>query len=184
MLRVSGLLEVTPGRGSFVRTPDMATLLKDLSLAGQYTATDTKELSLLRGVIMLEMVRHCCRNARDAAASLNKLVVERQGNPSRNEELERLWFKQMADFAGYEMCGLLLNAFLEMEKPARLERFADPDETLRIMEVQIRVNSCIQDGEEETAARILAGYLGVRHLLRGVGASTPTTSMSAAAPLN
>ena len=36
MLRVSGLLEVTPGRGSFVSAPDINKILKDLSLAGQY----------------------------------------------------------------------------------------------------------------------------------------------------
>lgn len=160
MLRVSGLLDVTPGRGSFIRLPDPAILMKDLAVIGQYNSVNDEDIQGVCTLLKMEMVNRACDAFYDDKKKLQTLVVSRGGSAEEVEEAERMWNMAIASLAGNELAVTMLDALMSMCRGRRLERFRDPDEIMRTMGVQIRLNSAIMDGDKTMASRVMASYLG------------------------
>lgn len=160
MLRVSGLLDVTPGRGSFIRLPDPSTLMKDLALLGQYSTMNPSDISALRALLEVEMVRHACEATSDAKKLLQGNVISRQGTAEEIEATERAWHLAIAKMAGNELSVTMLEALLSMQRVERIKRFEDADEVMRTMGVQIRLNSAIMESDKNMAIRVVSSYLG------------------------
>ena len=178
MLRVSGLLEVTPGRGSFVTMPDLSALLQDVALAGQYSDVEPEQIAYLRGMMQYELVRKACGAGVTAVNRLGQYVVNRHATPEDNEHQERMWHLTMADIAGQKLSKMFLIALMGMETRQRLKRFQDADEVLRVMELQVRIHACIQENNPDMAGRLMTGYLGLRRF--GLGSPQPTAASSVA----
>lgn len=160
MLRVSGLLDVTPGRGSFIRLPDPAVLMKDLALLGQYSTMESGDVEALRVLLEVEMVRLACDAAPEKKKILQSYVISRQGTAEEIEESERQWHLAIAEVAGNTISSTMLEALLSMQRVDRLKRFEDADEIMRTMGVQIRLNSAITEGDKDMATRVISSYLG------------------------
>lgn len=159
MLRVSGLLEVTPGRGSYVCLPDLDVLMQDFALYGCYGSINPEQIQSFRKLIEVEMVGKACETSQSEKNKLHNYVVQRNASPEENEQLEAKWHMEIATLGQNRICGLMLSALLNVLRKGRTERLKDADEVLRTMEVQIRLNSCISDGDVETAQRIMSSYL-------------------------
>lgn len=159
MLRVSGLLEVTPGRGSFIRLPDPTVLMKDLAVIGQYSGMRVEEVNNVRSLLQVEMVKRACEAGVDQKKVLNGKVINRQGSPEEIEEMERDWNMSIARLAGNVLSCTILEALMSMMQGVRLKRFENSDEIMRVMGIQIRLNSAIMEGDSIAAARIMSGYL-------------------------
>lgn len=160
MLRVSGLLDVTPGRGSFIRLPDPTTLMKDLAVLGQYSGMEDDEIRSVRALLQVEMVRRACDASVDAKKVLQAKVISRQGTAEEIEEMERDWNMAIAQLAGNSLSTTMLEALMSMMRGKRVSQFEDADEIMRTMGVQIRLNSAIMDGDKTMAMRIMGSYLG------------------------
>ncbi|MAI08371.1 MAG: hypothetical protein CMF61_05365 [Magnetococcales bacterium] len=160
MLRVSGLLDVTPGRGSFIRLPDPAILMKDLALLGQYSTMESGDVEALRVLLEVEMVRIACDASAEKKKILQSYVISRQGTAEEIEDVERQWHLAIAQVAGNSLSLTMLEALLSMQRVDRLKRFEDADEIMRTMGVQIRLNSAIQEGDKNMATRVISSYLG------------------------
>ena len=65
MLRASGILEVTPGRGSFIRVPDLDAMMDDLSFAGQFSSVNKREVFDILRLLSLEVVEQACQAGGD-----------------------------------------------------------------------------------------------------------------------
>lgn len=160
MLRVSGLLEVTPGRGSFVCLPDLSALLKDLTLYGKYACTNEAEVLSLRELIQVEIVRQACDASSERKKYLHNFVVNHQATPEENETTERNWNLAIAEMGGGKLLTTLLEALMSMTKGQRLHHFSDADYVTRTMGMQIRLNSAIMEGDTAMACRMMGNYLG------------------------
>ena len=159
LLRVSGLLEVTPGRGSFVCLPDLGGIMQDLTLYGRYTDLDQSEIRSLRVLLELEMLKNAFKAPLEERRELSDYTISRDADTDTNEAIERQWHMKIAKVAGNKMCATLLEALLSMCKMERLKRFNDADEVMRTMSVQIRINSCLLEGDMELACRLMSTYL-------------------------
>lgn len=160
MLRVSGLLDVTPGRGSFIRLPDPAILMKDLALLGQYSSMNMENVNHLRALIEVDIVRLACEASADEKKKLNNYIISRQSSVEEIEEIERGWHMVIASIAGNTLSATMLEALMSMQRGQRIARFQDADEVMRTMGVQIRLNSAIMEGNANAAMRVMSSYLG------------------------
>lgn len=159
MLRASGILEVTPGRGSFIHVPDLDNMMDDLSFAGQFAEICKREIFDILRLLTLEVTEKACAASSAAKKDLHKYVIERDASAEANEELERKWFRQIAIAAGKEMTARLMDSFLGMKGRLRRELLTDNDNVLRTMQMQLRANAAIEAGDHESANRLMKSYM-------------------------
>lgn len=158
-LRVAGVLEVTPGRGSFVCSPDVDHMLRDMTMMTQYAQLDGQEVSYILNLIMQGVVGLACGANTNAKRRLHQHVFERDASIEQNEALERAWQKELVNLANKPLTASLVEAFLMMSKKNRSEQLADKDNLLRLMQLQMRLNTSIENGDIESAQRIMQSYL-------------------------
>ena len=159
MLRASGILQVTPGRGSFVQVPDLDAMMRDLSFAGRYADVNQVEIYDLLGLLVQEVITQACEAGQDKKKTLHQYVIERDAGAEKNEELERLWVKQIAVLAGRDMTALLIDTFLRMKMPDRQEEFKDADHVMRVMQMQLRINAAIESADKDGCVRLIQSYI-------------------------
>ena len=162
MLRVSGLLEVTPGRGSFVRVPDLEKIMQDLAVYGAASRMSGDEVKELMYTLKRDMVTAACKAPSYQKHKLGAYAVCRQITPKENEEQERKWLLSIADVSGNRLSRAILAALMAMQNKGRMTRFTDPAEVQRVGEYQKRLNEAILDGNTEIAMRLLSAFLGRR----------------------
>ncbi|RYG61328.1 MAG: FadR family transcriptional regulator [Alphaproteobacteria bacterium] len=159
MLRTSGLLDVTPGRGSFIRTPDLTQLLADLALTTPATRCNGTEINHLRGLIQRDIIGRLTRVQTAQRSELHNFTLSRQAAPEVNAEAEANWHLHMARLAGGTLNHLMLQTLLAMELQNRIQRFHNADEVMRTIQTQMRFNSALVDGDFALAERVLTQYL-------------------------
>jgi DNA-binding FadR family transcriptional regulator len=159
MLRVSGLLEVTPGRGSYVRVPDLKKIMEDLAVFGCTGGADEVEVTALLRVFENDMVRRACRAPAIHKRQLGDYHISRMATVEENEAVERKWLLAIASCSGYKVGKMLLEILLTMTRRQRQLRLSQPGEVQRLIEVQMRLNGAIIDGNSEMALRVLETYL-------------------------
>ena len=159
MLRTSGLLDVTPGRGSFIRTPDLSQLLADLALTAPASRCNITEINHLRALLQRDILIRLTRVQPAQRSELHNFTISRQASPSDNAEAEANWHLHMARLAGGALNHLILQTLLAMELQHRVQRFTNPDEVMRTIQTQMRFNSALVDGDFALADRVLTQYL-------------------------
>lgn len=165
ILRASGVLEVTPGRGSFVRVPNIDLMMSDLAFAGKFANICKKEVYDILRLLSLDVTEKACLANTDKKKELHKFVIERAASAAENEVLERKWLCLIATIAGQEMKARLMASFMEMKKDLRQNIFADENNILRTMQMQLRINTSIEEGDAESAERLMKSYMNAPELL-------------------
>ena len=159
MLRTSGLLDVTPGRGSFIRTPDLSQLLADLALTAPAARCNIIEINHLRAILQRDILTRLTRIQPTQRSELHNFTISRHATPAENAEAEANWHLHMAKLAGGTLNHLMLQTLLAMELQSRITRFHNPDEVMRTIQTQMRFNSALVDGDFALADRVLTQYL-------------------------
>lgn len=159
MLRTSGLLDVTPGRGSFIRTPDLTQLLADLALTTPATRCSTAEMSHVRALLQKDILGRLPRVSANQRGELHNFTLSREASPNDNAETEANWHLHMARLGGGMLTHLLMQTLLAMELQNRIQRFRNPDEVMRTIQTQMRINAALVDGDFALAERVLVQYL-------------------------
>ena len=159
MLRTSGLLDVTPGRGSFIRTPDLSQLLADLALTAPAIRCNAMDIAHLRTLIQRDILLKLMRLQPSQRGELHNFTLNRHAQPQDNAETEANWHLHMARLSGSQISHLILQTLLAMEVQARTQRFHNPDEVMRTIQTQMRINSALVDGDFALAERVLVQYM-------------------------
>ncbi len=159
MLRTTGLLEVTPGRGSFVRVPDLRQLLTDLTLASQHVPHGQQHQNTLVLMLLKDALGHLAQASASQRKQLYAFTLNRLAPPDDNAQAESQWLAHIGQLTGNPLHGLLLEILLAMGNTQRCQRFHNPDEVLRTIHIQMRTNGAIADGDAALAERVLSQYL-------------------------
>lgn len=166
MLRVSGLLEVTPGRGSFITKPDIASLLKDITLFAKCTPSAVEDVQFIRQTLQVEIAKKSCKTPLNKRTNLQMYQVHKDNTPEENERMERLWHLAIAETTGNCITKSLLEAVLMILQEQNIQKYRDPDEVIRTSSIQIRLNAAIANGDVETAGRVMEMFLTVQQKQR------------------
>lgn len=161
MLRTNGLLNVTPGRGSFVQAPCPHTLLASTlqACAGQLGTVDT-EVPYLLGAVLQQLVTRASQQTDGAALKrkvphLQSLMLERQANGLQNAKHEALWLLHFIQLANWPLHHMLLKGLLKHQMPQRSAEFAVPDKVAQVIQVQLRVHNALLEHDWPTVQRVL-----------------------------
>jgi len=98
-LRVAGVLEVTPGRGSFVCAPDVDHMLRDVTMMVKYANLDQDEVGYIMRLLMDGVIARVCNANNTEKRTLHRSVLERGASIEENEALERAWQKELVMLA-------------------------------------------------------------------------------------
>lgn len=158
-LRVAGVLEVTPGRGSFVCAPDIDHMLRDMTMMTKYANLDGEEVHYIMNLLMHGVVTLACMANSAEKRTLHQSVLERDADVEENEALEREWQKKLVMLAKKPLTASLIEAFMMMNKHQRTAQLANKDNLLRLMQLQMRLNTSIENGDVESAQRFMQSYL-------------------------
>jgi len=175
MLRTSGLLEVTPGRGSFVRTPDLSQLMADLAMAAPGLRGNLTDLAHMRCLIQRDLLARLAKVPAQQRGELHRFTLNRHANAADNAQTETAWHLHMARLSGCMLGHLLLQTLIAFESNNRATRFENPDEIMRTIQVQMRINAALVDGDFALADRVLTNYLNPAHS----NGATPTQTQAA-----
>lgn len=159
MLRTAGLLDVTPGRGSFIRTPDLTQLLADLSLTAPAMRSSLSDINHLRSLLQRDILIRLARVQPSHRGELHGFTLNRQASPAENAEAETNWHLHMARLTGSVLSYVLLQTLLALESNARIQRFHNADEVMRTIQTQMRINAALVDGDFALAERVLTQYI-------------------------
>lgn len=160
MLRVSGLLDVTPGRGTFVRIPDISRAMDDLALYGACHAKQSSEIDYIRLSFQRDMLENVAQAPSQEKNKLYDYIIARDGNAEDNAKQEEQWHLMLAEMGGGEIAKAILGALLKIQQKERIERLKDEDETMRTLSVQMRLTNALLDGDVELSKRVITAYLG------------------------
>lgn len=166
MLRVSGLLKVTPGRGSYVQLPNLENALADFALFSRYGGVNAEEVNQLRLLLERSLIEAACKAPTEKKKEIYNHVLNRHASSQEAEEAERQWHLSLAQACDNTLAYHMLSALLMMQQHERQLKFEDQDEILRTIQLQIRFNGAITDGDNDLAQRVMAGYLGDIESLR------------------
>ena len=180
MLRTSGLLDVTPGRGSFVRTPDLSQLLADLALAAPALRNNLSDISHMRCLIQRDVLTRLARLTPTQRGELHRYTLNRLATAEDNAETEAQWHLQMARLSGSMLAHLLLQTLMALESTVRVTRFQNPDEVMRTIQIQMRINAALVDGDFALAERVLTQYLNPQQPNGGNGNGNGNSQVHAA----
>lgn len=163
MLRSAGMLDVTPGRGSFVRSPNLGNLLPALQLAARSRGFAVHETHPLLIGLVIQSLQNCAQMPhllRDNLLSLQEHTVSRGADPASAAQDEGLWYQlllQMSNQPLFTFLGQILTPiFVEARRTAYQRDGADT--ILHTMEVQLRVHAALAEGQAIDAIRILQNY--------------------------
>lgn len=159
MLRTTGLLDVTPGRGSFVRIPNMRRMLADFALISRTGQILPSEIRTVRLLLQRDILTRLSRTPHAKKKELYQHVLIRAAAAEDNAQLETNWHLCMAELAGNTLQKLFLESLLLMERDERIARYRDPDEVMHTIHIQMRTNTAIADGNMPLAERVLSQFI-------------------------
>jgi GntR family transcriptional repressor for pyruvate dehydrogenase complex len=161
MLRTTGLLDVCPGRGSFVSVPDLGQLMRHLAFAVRGGHPDPTHVTGLRLMLERDALTRLSTLAPAKRQELYHFVLSRTAPAEENAHAEEQWHLAMATLAGNPLQCLLVECLLMLDADQRRIRYADADEVLRTIQVQLRVNTAIAEGDFTLADRVLSQFIAL-----------------------
>jgi DNA-binding FadR family transcriptional regulator len=159
MLRTTGLLDVSPGRGSFVRVPDVSHLMRDLLFAGRHGGINPSHIARLHVMLLRDAMHQLPRLTSNGRQELYRYVLSKTSSAHENALAEENWQMALVALCGNPLQRTLLECLLTMAHTHRLERYANPDEVLRTIQVQLRVNGAVTEGDWPLAERVLSQFI-------------------------
>ncbi|NBX86090.1 MAG: FadR family transcriptional regulator, partial [Proteobacteria bacterium] len=158
-LRTNGLLDVTPGRGSFVRTPDLRQLMADMALAGRSQHIQSADIQALRLLIQKDVLSRLKKTSQSQKKDLFQHLLTRTAAPEDNAQLEVNWHLAMAGLGGNPLQKLLLEMLLMLETDHRLRTYRNPDAVMQTIHIQMRTNTALMEGDYALAERVLCQFI-------------------------
>ena len=178
MLRSVGLLDVTPGRGSFVRMPSLPMLLPSLQLIGHAQAQAQKgSVQPLVGVIVqhaLVCLQGQPLRSRDDLQKLYQFTLVRNGQAESNLQLELEWQKSLVRLAGQHLLtfmGEFVLGIYSGERMRVLQADRDGRVTYDTIQLQLRVNAALMENDVALAVRCLTPWYGLARPEAGLRAA-------------
>lgn len=162
LLRSTGLLEVAPGRGSFVRSPNMDLLLPSLQLALQQRGTHLQEVLALQGWLTNQILALLCQHPqrlRGALPTLTPLLIDPAANPSLCAKTELQWLCMLGVAAQLPLSSVLLELTGSLLLPHRTAAYSQPNRALEVNQLQQRCLQAILNNEAALASRLLGQCL-------------------------
>lgn len=169
MLRSTGMLEVTPGRGSFVRVPNLQLIMPSLQLAGRHKAVKLEcVMGMLNGLLSqgLQSLQGQHMRLRESIQGLYQHTLPRNAAPEAATQTEEQWVMQVVYLAEQPLLTFVTQMLLGLSRDQRLQRYklngdgsAAIDEILRTTQLQLRVNAALMEGDVGVAQRSLAAWL-------------------------
>jgi DNA-binding FadR family transcriptional regulator len=166
MLRSAGMLDVTPGRGSFVRAPNLGHLLPSLQLAGRsrgFTVQETHPLLLTLAIQSLQQCTHTPHLWRDKLYLLHAHTITRGIDPAHAAQQEGLWYLALLQLSDQPLFAFLGQVIAPIFSEARRSTYQHQgaDTILRVMELQLRVHAALAEGNLADACRMLQNAVPV-----------------------
>ncbi|MFZ2620437.1 MAG: winged helix-turn-helix domain-containing protein, partial [Alphaproteobacteria bacterium] len=158
MLRVAGLLSVSPGRGSYIQQPHLPQVMNDMGFYARMAGVTAADANGVLLCVFTQLMGKLVASPLAQRRTLFEHVLGRTDTPEQAEEKERQWLLSLAKNAGGMVQEMLVHMLLAAQKTERLRRFADADEVMRVLQTQIRFNTTVVDGDETTAKRLLETY--------------------------
>jgi GntR family transcriptional regulator, transcriptional repressor for pyruvate dehydrogenase complex len=158
-LRNAGLLDITPGRGSYVRKPQVAEALADFALIGKLLDAQGTASPPLRALLTTYAVAAAVKAPLAERQALFAHSVERNLPPEENAKRELAWHSALVKLSGNPLTELMVGCLLQLEAPERTHTFTDPDTVLRTYTLQMRVTQALIDGDITTAQRSLSSFI-------------------------
>jgi GntR family transcriptional repressor for pyruvate dehydrogenase complex len=159
MLRVGGLLKVSPGRGSFVQQPNLDKILDDLALYSRSLSRVDGDVGQVLLALLNHTVPSIVKRTLEERRDLFNHVLERNHTAGQAEEVERNWLLALMRLSNNQVAEMVAQILLATHQEERIQRFSDPDEVMRSIQTQIRLNTAVVEGERDVACRVLQSYL-------------------------
>lgn len=159
MLRTTGLLDVSPGRGSFVRVPDVGQLMRDLLFAGQHGAISPNHVAGLHAMLLREALHHIPATNSTARQDLYHFVLSKNATAHENALAEENWQLALVSLSNNPLQRTLMECLMAVSHKARVTRYEKPDEVLRAIQVQLRVNGAVAEGDWPLAERVATQFI-------------------------
>lgn len=179
MLRTTGLLDVSPGRGSFVRVPDVSQLLRDILFASRHGGIDQAHVAELHAVVLRESLGQMPRITPAGRQELYRHGISKTAHPHENAVAEEKWQLALVGLSGNPLQRIMLECLLALSHTNRTNRYNNPDEVMRAIHAQLRINSAITDGDWPLAERVLTQFI-----VLGGAPSTHVAAFPAPEPAN
>jgi GntR family transcriptional repressor for pyruvate dehydrogenase complex len=165
MLRSTGMLDVTPGRGSFVRSPNLEMLAPALILAARnrmkMPAAELSSMRLLLQRDALQKIGPVHTRLKDQIKQLFQYILVRSATPAENAAQDAAWHLALTRLADHPLEGFILEMLLNMQTETRETEYRNPDTILRTIHLQMRLNTALMDGDFALAERVLSQCLGI-----------------------
>ena len=160
MLRTEGVLDVTPGRGSYVCRPSVLPRLQALTMAVRGDpGLDVGHAFELLAHVLSPMVAHICRRPIPARQVLLGGLLQPNLNGRDNAELERAWLVKLPEIAQAPMVALVCRVVLEVVAHEREAQLGDVNPCSRAAHAQLRTANALVQGDATVAGRLLVQYL-------------------------
>ncbi|MFO0500054.1 MAG: FadR/GntR family transcriptional regulator [Pseudomonadota bacterium] len=167
MLRSAGMLDVTPGRGSYVRAPNLGALIPALQLAGRSRGFEAEQTHALLHTLIGQALAQATLNPtqlRETLPLLHEHTLTRNADNVTAAQNEGLWYQNLLQLSGqplYTFLGqILIPMFIETRRNSYKNLGADA--ILRTMELQLRVNSALAEGQLGAALRYLQSTIQLK----------------------
>lgn len=160
MLRSAGMLDVTPGRGSFVKAPHISSLIPALQLAGRSRGFSAESALMILNVLAqqgLQQTVLSVASLREASLTLNTHLVPRNADASTAAQTEGHWYLAVLQMAGLPLYDFMAQILIPLFSEARRAYYkaAGPDAILRTLNLQLRFNAAVAEGDTNAACRML-----------------------------
>jgi len=160
MLRSEGLLDVTPGRGSFVCRPNMRERLDAFAMAVRGDSTLNKpEAYEVLGHILIPLLPQLCRRPEPVRHALLATLMQPRLTAQDNTDMECAWIVDIAEKAQAPMAGMMCKVILTVLYKERLRALGREDACHRFCHAQLRVANSLVGGDVEVTSRLLTHYL-------------------------
>jgi DNA-binding FadR family transcriptional regulator len=157
MLRSMGLLDVTPGRGSYVRAPSLTVLLPAIQMAGQHKNLKPEALQQQLALLVQQALLHTTQQARlrEPVQQLYQYTLVRNATPDACATQEAAWYGALLALAEQPLLTFLGQLLLSLAATPRYQHYVQQgaDATLRTIQLQLRVNATLLEGDFTAAAR-------------------------------
>lgn len=159
MLRTKGLLDVTPGRGSFIRTPDPRQWMMDMvAVCRGHNVAHTHVLPF-RVMAQRHIVKHLAHVPPNTLVSLARHAPSPSHTAEDNLTLEHRWLVHMAELTGNPLNAMITDCLAILDTPARRRRWADAAQAAKLCMVHGVVSQALSRGAWAEAEQALWHFM-------------------------
>lgn len=159
MLRGNNQLEVTPGRGSFVLAPNLATILNDFTRLSIQHPVKASQRQKLHGMLLEETLENLEVISLEEKKALPNYILNPDSSAEENTQMEMNWQLHMAWLTENPLLHAFLHALLVLDKPRRTKILGKGQALLDTIKLQNSINSAILAGKSSLATNLFSTYI-------------------------